>query len=86
MPSAGAADKRGKWLRNGACPPGATSKPGGRGSSLLPPGPGGDSRPAQVQGGGDGAAEATGALGIAFHGWAGWDTKPAPCAGCLERR
>lgn len=42
--SAGAADKRGKWLRNGACPPGATSAPGGR-APLLPPGPGGDSGP-----------------------------------------
>lgn len=89
VPSAGAADKRAKWLRNGACPSGATSAPGGR-APLLPPGPGGDSGPAQVQAPGrrgrSGAAEATGALGIAFHGWAGWDTNPAPCAGRLERR
>lgn len=79
--SAGAADKRGKWLRNGACPSGATSAQGGR-APLLPPGPGGDSGPAQVQAQGRrgwrGAAKATGALGIAFHGWAGWDTNPAP--------
>lgn len=56
VPSVGAADKRGKWLRNGACPSGATSAPGGR-APLLPAGPAGGSGPARVRarGGGDGA-------------------------------
>lgn len=79
MPSAEAADKRGKWLRNGACLLGATS-------AVSVPGP---SRPRRCcwvgagmggrRGGGDGAELPSPSehWKIAFHGRADWDTNPS---------
>lgn len=81
MPSAGAAGKRDKRLRNGACLLGATSAvsvPAPSAETVLP----GWHRYRHGQGGGDGA-ESTGALEIAFHGRADRDTNPGTACRAL---